>query len=68
MAAHTLKAREICAGSIYPIAELEQRLGLGKAALRKARREGLLVRRIGRRSFVFGDDVIDYFKRSARPI
>lgn len=64
----TKKAGEISVGSLYTLHELNQRLGLGKAALRKARLEGLIVRRIGRKSYVLGEDLIQWFKQSARPV
>jgi hypothetical protein len=68
MTAAIERAGEISIGSIYTLAELDHRLGLGKAAIRKARREGLIVRRIGRKSFVLGEDLIAWFKASARPV
>jgi hypothetical protein len=50
---------EIKADSAYDLASVK-RLGLGVAALRTARRRGLVVRRIGRRSFVMGRDLLAY--------
>jgi hypothetical protein len=61
MAATTTKPGEIRADSLYTLDELMDRLRLGKAALRKARREGLIVKRIGRRSYVLGRDMIEWF-------
>ena len=63
-----LKTGEICFGSLYTLDAINERLGIGKAALRKARREGLIVRRIGRKSFVLGEDLIAWVKRSARSV
>lgn len=68
MHAGTKKAGEIRSDSMYTLDELNERLGLGKAALRKARREGLTVRRIGRRSYVLGEDLISWVKQAARPV
>jgi len=56
---------EVRADSLYTLEELSRRLGLGTAALRTARRSGLVVRRIGRRSYVLGRDLIDYVDRNA---
>lgn len=66
MAAATKKAGEITGDSLYTLDEINARLGLGKSALRTARREGLTVKRIGRRGYVLGRDVIEWFERSAR--
>jgi hypothetical protein len=66
MAVATKKSGEIYADAIYTLDEINARLGLGKSALRTARREGLVVKRIGRRGYVLGSDVIDWFQRSAR--
>jgi hypothetical protein len=64
-AASKVRSGEIHAGSIYTLKAIDQHLGLGKAALRKARREGLVVRRVGRKSFILGEDLIAWVKRSA---
>jgi len=50
---------EIKPGVAYPVEALAER-GFGKWALRQARRNGLIVRRIGRMSFVLGDDLLGY--------
>lgn len=49
-------------GEIVPLAELGFRLGLGPSAIRTARRQGLKVRRIGRRKFVLGRDLIAFLE------
>jgi hypothetical protein len=54
---------EVFANAIYTLDELDARLGLGKAALRRARRKGLIVKRIGRRAYIRGADLIDWFVR-----
>jgi hypothetical protein len=58
----------ITADSLYTLEELGARLRLGKAALRQARRKGLKIRRIGRRAYVLGRDVIEWFDKSAEPL
>lgn len=65
MAAAT-KPGEITGDAVYTLDELNARLGLGKGALRQARRQGLKVRRIGRRSYVMGRDVIDWMETTAK--
>lgn len=49
----------------YSLEQVRDRLGLGTAALRTARRKGLIVRRIGRRSFVMGRDLLQYLDEHA---
>jgi hypothetical protein len=51
---------QISADSLYTLAEVKQRLKLGNYALRQARRAGLQVRRIGRRAYVLGRDLIQF--------
>jgi hypothetical protein len=50
---------------LYTLEEIKTRLRLGKAAMRTARRRGLLVRRIGRRGYVLGKDLIQYVEQAA---
>lgn len=45
---------------ILPLRVLATRLGLGPAALRTARRQGLKVRKIGRKKFVLGRDLVAF--------
>ena len=58
----------ITSDSLYTLEELSARLRLGKAALRQARRKGLKIKRIGRRAYVLGRDVIEWFEKSAEPL
>lgn len=44
----------------YPLERFEQIAGLGRAALREARRKGLKVTYIHGRAFVRGSDWMDY--------
>lgn len=53
-------AGEISANGMYTLAEIRARLGLGSYALREARRRGLPVRKIGRRSYVLGKDILAF--------
>lgn len=55
---------EIRSDAAYDLATVKK-LGLGTAALRTARRKGLTVRRIGRRSFVLGRDLLAYLDEHA---
>ena len=50
----------ILADAAYSLAQVKERIGLGTAAIRTARRKGLIVRRIGRRTFVMGRDLLAY--------
>jgi hypothetical protein len=68
MAKPTKSVGEISGDSLYTMDELQLRLGLGRAALRAARREGLIVKRIGRRAYCYGRDVITWFEQSARRV
>ena len=52
----------------YTLAQVKFRFGLGTAALRSARRRGLPVRRMGRKSFILGRDLIEYLGKSATVI
>jgi len=59
---------EISADGMYTLAEIRRRLGLGIYAMREARRQGLPVRKIGRRSYVLGRDVLDYAAGARREV
>jgi hypothetical protein len=67
MAAATTSVGRISADELYTLEEVKARLGLGVAALRTARRHGLKVRRIGRRGYLLGRDVMDYVERAGNP-
>lgn len=56
----------ISADSLYTLAEIQERLRLGQHALRMARRAGLKVRRIGRRGYVLGKDVMAFIEASGK--
>ncbi len=50
----------VSADTLYTLAEIRDRLRLGPQAMREARRAGLVVRRIGRRGYVLGRDLIRF--------
>ena len=50
----------ILSDATYPLREFQRISGLGEAALRKARRKGLVVTHVGRCGFVKGRDFQDY--------
>ena len=47
-------------GTVYPLDDFKARTGLGSAALRTARRDGLVVKYIGGRAFIRGEDFISF--------
>jgi hypothetical protein len=59
---------EVLAAAIYTLDEINARLGLGKKAIRRARQQGLIVKRIGRRAYVRGSDLIEWFDRTAKRV
>jgi hypothetical protein len=56
----------VTADALYTLDEIQQRLKLGQHAMRQARRAGLKVRRIGRRAFVLGRDVMAFVDSAAK--
>lgn len=56
------------AGKCYPIATFRVLTGMGHAAVREARKKGLLVRRVGLRSFVLGQDFLDFVRDHGQPV
>ena len=59
---HDAPGGVIKADEAYSLAYVKQWLSLGTAALRTARRRGLKVRRVGRKSFVLGKDLMIYLE------
>ena len=51
----------ISAYEIYPLSIFKVRTGLGSKAMRVARRGGLVVKRIGTRSYVKGADFFNWY-------
>ena len=54
--ANTRELAPIENGTTYPLDEFQRRSGLGRHAMREARRKGLKVLRLGSRAFVRGED------------
>lgn len=55
-----VSAEPITPESLYRLDDFQKLTGLGRWAMRTARRNGLKVRRIGGRAYVLGRDFIDY--------
>ena len=53
---------------VYPLKDFQRVTGMGVAALREARRKGLLVRRVGLRSFIRGEDFDAYVRDHGKPV
>lgn len=56
------------ADAIYPLSTFMSRTGLGRAAVRMARRKGLKVKRIGKRSYLKGSDFLEWFDQYAEQV
>ena len=52
-------------GKLYLASEARQRLGIGEWGWRQMRRAGLRVIYQGKRAYVMGDDLLDFFERAA---
>lgn len=63
--ANTRELAPIEDGCTYPLDEFARRSGLGRHALRQARRNGLQVIRLGNRAFVRGKDFNEHLGRIA---
>lgn len=55
----------VTADALYTLAEIQDRLKLGQHAMRQARRAGLRVRRIGRRAYVLGRDLMAFVESAS---
>ncbi len=51
---------------VYSLSEVKKRLGLGTHALRMARIKGLEMRKVGRRKFILGADLIAFIDQQGR--
>ena len=60
--AHTRELAPIEPEVLYPLAIFQDATGLGRASLKTARDNGLIVRKIGNRKFVLGSDFIQHAK------
>ena len=56
----------IQADELYTIGELKRRLGWGDHAWRTARREGIPVRRIGKKGYISGRSVISWIEEAGK--
>lgn len=59
---------EIRGDCAYDLQQVKNRLGLGTAAIRTARRKGLIVRKVGRKSFILGADILEYLNNHAKVV
>lgn len=50
------------AGAVYTLPEFQARMGMSKWAMRSARRNGLKVRRVGKRGYILGKDAIAFIE------
>jgi hypothetical protein len=53
---------------VYTRQELMERMKLGASAMRQARRQSLVVRRIGRQSCIDGGEFVQWFRTQTRTI
>ena len=58
----------IHADGLHSLADVCRLMSLGPAALRTARHNGLIVKRIGRRWFVRGRDLLAYYDAHGRVV
>jgi hypothetical protein len=65
MAARGTKLGAIREGESYPLEVFAERTGLGKAALRQARRASLKMTKIGRSKFISGRDWLEHLERNS---
>ena len=55
-------------GKSYPIKTFREITGLGTMAMREARQKGLLVRRVGLRSFILGTDWLSFVEEHGKVV
>ena len=58
----------ISADEAYSLDNLKQDFSLGTAAIRTARKKGLPVKKIGRKSYVMGKDLLQYLDEHATTV
>ena len=56
----------IRADEMYTLQRFKELTGMGAAALRVARRNGLKIRKVGRRKFVVGVEAIEHIKTTGK--
>ena len=54
---------EIRKDATYTLKEFKRRLGIGDAAIRQMKREGLPLRKIGKAKYVIGEDWFEFVDR-----
>jgi hypothetical protein len=57
----------IFSDATYPLQEFQRVSGLGDAAVRKAKRQGLVVHQVGSRKFIRGQDWNDFLDQRSKP-
>ena len=63
-----MKTQPVAVGEIrkdatYTLKEFKRRLGIGDAAIRQMKREGLPLRKIGKAKYVIGEDWFEFVDR-----
>ena len=53
---------------VYGLKEFQRVTGMGVSAVREARKKGLIVRRVGLRSFIRGADFDEYVRDHAKQV
>jgi hypothetical protein len=54
------------AGDVYSLEAFAEVTGMREAAVRRLRRQGLPIRRVGLRSFILGEDFADFVKEHGK--
>ncbi len=57
----------IRANELYTLSEVRRRTGLGAAALRSAKRQGLEIKYVSNRGFVSGESLIRFISDHGKP-
>jgi hypothetical protein len=60
------ESKSVEPGILYSLDDIMARSGMGKTALRMARRSGLNVKYVGSRGYVLGRDFIDWVLENAK--
>ncbi len=56
------------ADECYPLQVFKRLTGMGNAAMRESRRRGLVVRKVGLRSYVLGKDWLRFVEEHGKPV
>ncbi len=68
MASATPTGGEIRADAAYALPDFQKITGLGSKSIRRARREGLEVHRVSRRSYITGQSWFAYLSKKAAKV